>query len=220
MASLLEKGVDAKNICYIDFSDDRLDLLRLEGSDPAVIEDNCYGMYPQKHEQMVYFFFDEVLFVNRWAQFVNRIQTTNCARCISPVLQQNCFQRRLQLSWGGGGLSLGRCFRSSWQNPKHTREKNGEPGCEVLLLMPYLMLVLLSLLSAWANAAWSVNISSPASLDNSTSSFWKYTSTPSSFNRLSTTKKSTQLRPNRLMAWYWVLRGMRRSFIWRTKTIK
>lgn len=125
MASLLEKGVDAKNICYIDFSDDRLDLLRLEGSDPAVIEDNCYGMYPQKHEQMVYFFFDEVLFVNRWAQFVNRIQTTNCARCISPVLQQNCFQRRLQLSWGGRPFTW-EMFPIIMTKPKtHTGEERG-----------------------------------------------------------------------------------------------
>jgi predicted AAA+ superfamily ATPase len=37
--SLLDDGVDEENICYIDFSDDRLDFLRLEGSDPAVIAD-------------------------------------------------------------------------------------------------------------------------------------------------------------------------------------
>jgi len=50
MESLLDDGVDAENICYIDFSDDRLDFLRLEGSDPTVIADTYYGMYPQKHE--------------------------------------------------------------------------------------------------------------------------------------------------------------------------
>ena len=76
MESLLDEGVDAENICYIDFSDDRLDFLRLDGSDPAVITDTFYGMYPQKHKERVYFFFDELQYVNRWAQFVNRIQTT------------------------------------------------------------------------------------------------------------------------------------------------
>jgi uncharacterized protein len=36
-------------------------------------------VYPDKHEQRVYFFFDELQNVNRWAQFINRIQTTeNC----------------------------------------------------------------------------------------------------------------------------------------------
>ena len=73
--SLINEGIDAENICFIDFSDDRLDFLRLENSDPAVITDTYYGMYPQKHEQRVYFFFDELQYVNRWAQFVNRIQT-------------------------------------------------------------------------------------------------------------------------------------------------
>ncbi len=73
--SLLDNGVDAENICYIDFSDDRLDFLRFEGSDTAVIADTYYGMYSQKHERQVYFFFDELQYVNRWAQFVNRMQT-------------------------------------------------------------------------------------------------------------------------------------------------
>ena len=73
-----------ENICYIDFSDDRLDFLRTEESDPAVITDTYYGMYPEKHGQRIYFFFDELQYdelqyVNRWAQFINRIQTTeNC----------------------------------------------------------------------------------------------------------------------------------------------
>ncbi len=79
MEALLNDGVPTENICYIDFSDDRLDFLRFEESDPAVISDTYYGMYPDKHSQRVYFFFDELQYVNRWAQFVNRIQTTeNC----------------------------------------------------------------------------------------------------------------------------------------------
>ena len=79
MEALLNDGVPTENICYIDFSDDRLDFLRTEESDPAVITDTYYGMYPGKHEQKVYFFFDELQYVNRWAQFINRIQTTeNC----------------------------------------------------------------------------------------------------------------------------------------------
>lgn len=79
MEALLSDGVPTENICYIDFSDDRLDFLRIEESDPAVITDTYYGMYPEKHEQKVYFFFDELQYVNRWAQFINRIQITeNC----------------------------------------------------------------------------------------------------------------------------------------------
>ena len=79
MEALLNDGTPTENICYIDFSDDRLYFLGNEASDPAVISDTYYGMYPHNHAQKVYFFFDELQYVNRWAQFVNRIQTTeNC----------------------------------------------------------------------------------------------------------------------------------------------
>jgi uncharacterized protein len=79
MEALLDDGTQPENICYIDFSDDRLDFLRNEASDPAVISDTYYGMYPHNHVQKVFFFFHEIQYVNRWAQFVNRIQTTeNC----------------------------------------------------------------------------------------------------------------------------------------------
>ncbi len=79
METLLSSGVPTESICYIDFSDDRLYFLRIEESDPAVIADTYYGMYPEKHGQRSYFFFDELQYVNRWAQFINRLQTTeNC----------------------------------------------------------------------------------------------------------------------------------------------
>jgi len=79
MEALLNDGTAPENICYIDFSDDRLDFFRNPESDPAEISDTYYGMYPHNHAQKVYFFFDELQYVNRWAQFVNRIQTTeNC----------------------------------------------------------------------------------------------------------------------------------------------
>ncbi len=82
--SLLRDGVRTEDICFIDFSDDRLDFLRGEESEPAVISDTYYAMYPESHAHKVFFFFDELQYVNRWAQFVNRIQTTeNCEVYIS-----------------------------------------------------------------------------------------------------------------------------------------
>lgn len=76
IAALLDSGVPNESICYIDFSDDRLDFLRDEKSEPSVITDTYYGMHPDKHAQKVYFFFDEIQYVHRWGQFVNRLQTT------------------------------------------------------------------------------------------------------------------------------------------------
>ena len=79
MEALLHEGIPTQNICYIDFSDDRLDFLRNEESNPTVISDTYYAMYPAQHSQKVYFFFDELQYVTRWGQFVNRLLTTqNC----------------------------------------------------------------------------------------------------------------------------------------------
>jgi len=76
MEALLNEGIQKENICYIDFSDDRLDFLRMENSAPTVISDTYYSMYPKKHSQKVYFFFDEIQYVTRWGQFINRLQIT------------------------------------------------------------------------------------------------------------------------------------------------
>ncbi len=99
--SLLDDGVDAENICYIDFSDDRLDFLRLEGSDPSVIADTYYGMYPLKHEERVYFFFDELQYVNRWAQFVNRIQTTQLCEVYITGSSAKLLSKEIATELGG-----------------------------------------------------------------------------------------------------------------------
>ncbi|MGB4407795.1 MAG: AAA family ATPase [Sphaerochaeta sp.] len=74
--ALIAEGITKESICYIDFSDDRLDFLRQETAEPTAITDTYYGMYPQNHTQKVYFFFDELQYVHRWGQFINRLQTT------------------------------------------------------------------------------------------------------------------------------------------------
>lgn len=101
METLLEAGVEAENICYIDFSDDRLDFLRREESDPAEITDTYYGMYPQKHAQRVYFFFDELQYVNRWAQFINRIQTTQICEVYITGSSAKLLSKEIATELGG-----------------------------------------------------------------------------------------------------------------------
>lgn len=74
--ALLSEGVEKDAICYLDFSDDRLDFLRSENAQPSAITDTYYGMYPQNHARNVYFFFDEIQYVHQWGPFINRLQTT------------------------------------------------------------------------------------------------------------------------------------------------
>ncbi|MGD6731389.1 MAG: AAA family ATPase [Pleomorphochaeta sp.] len=77
--ALLESNVPFENICFIDFSDDRLYFLRAEDSLPSIITDTYYGIYPHKHDEKVYFFFDEIQYVNLWGSFINRLQISeNC----------------------------------------------------------------------------------------------------------------------------------------------
>lgn len=101
MAALLDEGVPARNICYIDFSDDRLDFLRFEDSDPAVITDTYYGMYPDTHAQQVYFFFDELQYVNRWARLVNRIQTTESCEVYITGSSARLLSKEIATELGG-----------------------------------------------------------------------------------------------------------------------
>ncbi len=101
MGSLLDEGVAHENICYIDFSDDRLEFLRLVDSDPAVITDTYYGMYPQKHDQKVYFFFDELQYVNRWAQLVNRLQVTESCEIYITGSSAKLLSKEIATELGG-----------------------------------------------------------------------------------------------------------------------
>lgn len=99
--ALLHDGVPAQNICFIDFSDDRLAFLRNEDSEPAVIADTYYGMYPDNHTQKVYFFFDELQYVNRWGQFINRIQTTKNCEVYITGSSANLLSKEIATELGG-----------------------------------------------------------------------------------------------------------------------
>ena len=99
--ALLHDGVPAQNICFIDFSDDRLAFLRNEDSEPAVIADTYYGMYPDNHAQKVYFFFDELQYVNRWGQFINRIQTTKNCEVYITGSSANLLSKEIATELGG-----------------------------------------------------------------------------------------------------------------------
>lgn len=77
VSALVLDGLDKRNICHIDFSDDRLLLINQEG--PSVVADAYYELFPQKHGEKVYFLFDEINYLENWEKLVNRLQNTeNC----------------------------------------------------------------------------------------------------------------------------------------------
>ncbi|MBP3709731.1 MAG: ATP-binding protein [Treponema sp.] len=77
-----KKKLPQDRICWLDFSDDRLAFLM--ETEPGIIADAYYTLFPENHNKKVYFFFDEIQLVKNWALFVNRLQNTEtCSVFIS-----------------------------------------------------------------------------------------------------------------------------------------
>lgn len=105
MQQLAESGISRENMVWINFADDRLSSLALEGL--GVIHEAYYGMYPEKrHREKVYFFFDEIQIFAQWELFVERLRreeecdiyiTGSSARMLSREIGTE--MRGRSLSW-------------------------------------------------------------------------------------------------------------------------
>jgi len=78
MRRLREGALSSKNILYLNFFDDRLHGLRLEGL--GSIMEAYFSLYPEKKQtEKIYCFFDEIQAVPDWEPFVDRLlRTENC----------------------------------------------------------------------------------------------------------------------------------------------
>ncbi len=70
----IKKNVSKKNIVYINFEDDRIFPLTLKDLDFLV--QGYYELYPDKRNERVYFFLDEVQSVENWEIFIRRLYDT------------------------------------------------------------------------------------------------------------------------------------------------
>ena len=70
----LRMEVDTKNIFYINFEDDRLFPLEIKMLD--LMLQAYYELYPEKLDEKIYLFLDEVQVVDNWELFVRRIYDT------------------------------------------------------------------------------------------------------------------------------------------------
>ncbi|CAA6821172.1 MAG: Predicted ATPase, partial [uncultured Sulfurovum sp.] len=70
----LRKRIDPQNIVYINFEDDRLFPLKLKNLDDLM--EGYYELYPEKREEKVYLFLDEVQNVEGWEKYIRRIGDT------------------------------------------------------------------------------------------------------------------------------------------------
>lgn len=74
LIKVLKDRIDPANIVYINFEDDRL--FPLELTDMDYLIQAYYELYPQKNDEKIYLFFDEIQNVKNWEKFIRRIYDT------------------------------------------------------------------------------------------------------------------------------------------------
>jgi len=117
---LLKSGVPRENICEIDFSDDRL--LDLRTGSPDVVTQAYYGLYPDKTEEKVWFFFDEIQYLNNWALFANRLQNTRTCELNITGSSAKLLVWEIATEFGGRSLSW-ELFPFSFREFLETKEE-------------------------------------------------------------------------------------------------
>jgi len=70
---LIEKGIPKRNILYINFEDERLNL---QTADLDLILQSYYELYPDLKPEDCFFFFDEIQNITGWEKFIRRIFDT------------------------------------------------------------------------------------------------------------------------------------------------
>jgi len=70
----LRGQVDRENIAYINFEDDRLFPIVLKDLDGFI--EGFYELYPEKRDEKIYLFLDEVQSIEGWELFVRRLHDT------------------------------------------------------------------------------------------------------------------------------------------------
>ena len=78
----LRKNINPQNIVYINFEDDRIFPLTLK--ELGQFPDVYYELFPNKKNEKVWFFFDEIQNIENWEKFIRRLyDTENCMIFIS-----------------------------------------------------------------------------------------------------------------------------------------
>lgn len=103
MQTLLQAGVPKENFCILDFSDDRL--FQLRSSEPSIVADTYYSLYPEKTKEKVYFFFDEIQYLHHWELFVNRLQNTRQCEVNITGSSAKLLVKEIATEFGGRSLA-------------------------------------------------------------------------------------------------------------------
>lgn len=99
----LRKTNAKENIVYINFEDDRLFPVTLEDLDSLM--EGYYEMYPQKRNEMVWLFLDEVQNIPQWERFVRRLYDTLKIKIFVTGSSSKLLSREISTSLRGRTLT-------------------------------------------------------------------------------------------------------------------
>lgn len=77
MEEKLKAGINIENVLYINFFDDRL--TEIKNNQLNLILESYFSLYPQKKQEKIFCFFDEIQECNGWEPFIARILRTENA---------------------------------------------------------------------------------------------------------------------------------------------
>jgi len=100
---LVASGVPKENFCILDFSDDRL--IALRSHDPDLVSDAYYTLFPDKTQEKVYFFFDEIQYLHHWELFVNRLMNTLLCEVNITGSSAKLLVKEITTEFGGRSLA-------------------------------------------------------------------------------------------------------------------
>ena len=101
---LLDRGVPAQNILYLNFFDDRLHDLRHDTL--GLITEAYFSLYPEeKGPETVYCFFDEIQTVAGWESFVDRLMRTERVEVYLTGSSARMLSREIATQMRGRALS-------------------------------------------------------------------------------------------------------------------
>ncbi len=103
MMNQLRATVDPHNLVYLNFEDDRLYDIQLRDLDSLL--EAYYALYPNKREERVYLFLDEVQNIPNWERYVRRIHDTLNIHIVVTGSSSRLLSREIATSLRGRTLT-------------------------------------------------------------------------------------------------------------------
>lgn len=103
MQDLRAQGVPESSMLFLNFEDDRLQPLDLQGA--AGIIDGFYALAPENHDRMCHLFLDEVHALPDWSRLVRRLQDTRKVRLYLTGSSARMLSREIATELRGRSLA-------------------------------------------------------------------------------------------------------------------